>query len=286
MLIFSGKWGQSVGKFLVSSGVGEKGEIEFSKHKNGELRMIVKTNITSQDCIVVQSMAPEPNESFVELLLMVDVLKEKGARRIEVIIPFLGYSYQNRHFDGEPVSARVIARAISSSGADSVKVVDIHAMNCLEYFTVPVQNIETEKIFAKYIKNNDMNRVVVVGPDKGSRARVKRFAKMIDKPVLLLQKTRDEKTLDVVDLKIVEGEIDETCILIDDSVNSGGTVVSVSDLLRVKGAKKVIWMVTHFLGVKGSLEKVMNSADLLVTTNSVDHGLKESDKVKILEIEI
>lgn len=284
MFIFSGKWGQSVGNSLVAQGKGDAGEVELSSFKNGELRVIIKTDVSDKDCAVVQSMAPEPNESLVEILLMVDALKEAGAKSVEVIIPFLGYSYQNRHFDREPVSVRAVARAISSSGADLVKVVDVHAMNCLDYFTIPAQNIETERVFADYLSQNKMKDIVVVGPDEGSHARAGRFAKMLDRPVFLLNKTRDEKTLDVVGLEVKEGEIGETCVLIDDSINSGRTVVSVSEWLRKNGAKKVVWMVTHFLGVEGSLDKVSGSADLFVTTNSVDHGLEGGKNIEVLDL--
>ena len=264
---------------------GVKVDFSCGVFKNGEQRIKLLGNVNGARCVVVESMAPNPDEKLVRILLTVDALKENGARAVELFMPWMGYSLQNRHFDGEAVSSRVVARAISGSGADSVSVVDVHSDACLSYFTIPVKNISSAPVFSRYMQR-EQQQYTVVAPDAGSRGRVEDLAKLVNAPAAYLSKMRDEETLDVSGFTLLEGTLGETCVLVDDAVNSGRTVVGVSRWLRSQGVKRVVWCVTHFLGVSESLELILPEVDLLVTTDSVENGLKTEGKIVVLPLEL
>jgi len=285
MLIFAGSYGQTLGKSLRVWKKGQEGKYTESFFKNGERRIQINSKVSGKEVWVVQDMAREAEQALVELLLLVDALKDGGAKKITAIIPFLGYSFQNRQIAGEPISVRVIARTLSVSGIDQLMLVDLHEPTILKYFTIPVTNISTTTLFAGVVKKLKLEKnICVVAPDKGSTERAQKLAEASGLLLTRLTKERDLCTLEVGELKLVEGEVEETCVLIDDAINSGRTVVEVSECLRKRGAKKIIWLVTHFMGVAGSLEIIIPKIDLLVTTNSCAHGLKETKKVKIVEL--
>lgn len=283
MIVYAGSWGKGVSDLLVSAGY-EKGNIDISKFKNKEYRVRILDDVKNRKCVVVQSMAPEPNIAFVELLLIIEALKENGAEVVTAIVPFLGYSFQNRHFDGEPISAKVMARALSNSGVDKVEVVDLHEEGVLNFFSIPIENVSASKTFEKYLKNKTED-YVLISPDKGSRKRAHELADMLGVRVVELEKKRNEQNLNIEGLGKLEGDIKDNCIVVDDAVNSGGTMVKVADWLRQHGASHVEWLATHFLGVEESRKK-LSSVDKFVTTNSVDHGLKTCGNIEVLDLDI
>ncbi|MFH2019030.1 MAG: ribose-phosphate diphosphokinase [bacterium] len=285
MLIFAGRYGKTLGKSLTAWKKAREGEYTQSYFKNGERRIKILTEVKGEEVWVVQDMAKNADAALVELLLLIDAMKEMKAKKITAAVPFMAYSFQNRKFEGEPISARVIARTLSASGADEIILVDLHEKSILAHFTIPVKNISTTELFAEEIKKLELGKeVCVVAPDKGSAGRAERLSKLLGLPIVRVNKERDRRTLEVGGLKIVEGKLKDTCLLIDDAVNSGRTVVEVSKWLRKKGAKKIVWLVTHFMSVEGSLEMILPTIDLLITTNSCEHGLKVSSKVKIIEL--
>lgn len=285
MLVFAGEYGRSLGEALVKVDAGEKGEVEFKRFPNGELRIILQSDVKGKDCVAVQSMAIDPDRALVELMLMVDAFKENGAKRVVAVVPFMAYSYQHRHFEGEPLSVRVVGRALSVAGLGEVLVLDVHNPRVLEDFSIPVKNLDTNELFVEYVRSRGIKDCVVVSPDKGSRARATEFAEKVGCEIVQLEKKRDLATQEVVGLSVLSGDLKEgaTCIMLDDSINNGRTVAAVSQWLRGQGVKSVEVYVTHFLGVPGSLETVMKGADILVTTNTIDHGLGDSERIKVLD---
>lgn len=283
MIIVEGNYGKNLSRALAKLHKARLVEVDTKKYANRDSRVIIQEDVKGEECVVVQSMATRTNHALVELLLIADALIENGAKSVKAVVPFLGYSYQNRHFDNEPVSCRVVARMISSSVIDEITVVDLHALNCLEYFEIPVTNITTDSLFSDFAQHNNMSGYTVVAPDKGSHERAIRFAGSMGWDYALMNKRRDVSSLRVVDNELTQGSIGRKCVIIDDSINSGGTVVTVTDTLRQMGAEEVVWMVTHYLGVIGSEEKVMGAIDMLVTTNTVDHGLSENEKIRIID---
>lgn len=285
MLIFAGSYGKTLAKSLKSWQNGQSGSYEESFFKNGERKIKILSRVKGKEVWVVQDMAREAEQALIELLLLVDGLKEAGAKKIVAIVPFLAYSFQNRRFEGEPISVRVIAKMISISGIDELLLVDLHEPSSLEYFTIPVTNVSMVDIFANEIKKLKLGEdVCVIAPDKGSAKRAQKLAKITDLPLTRLTKKRNLQTLEIGGLKLIQGKITETCILIDDAVNSGRTIVEISKWLKKRGAKKVIWLVSHFMGVKGSLGRIIPMIDQLITTNSCENGLKATKKVRIIEL--
>lgn len=285
MLIFAGSYGKTLSRSLAMWKKSRIGKYSQSFFKNGERRINILTEVKGEEVWVVQDMAVNAEGALVELLLLIDAIKEMNAKKIILVVPFMAYSFQNRKSEGEPISARMMARTLSSSGVSEIILVDLHEKSILDYFTVPVKNVLTTEIFAEELKSLKLTgELCVVAPDKGSAVRVERLSKLSGLQVVRLSKERNCQTLEVEGLRIVEGKLKDTCLLIDDAVNSGRTIREVSKWLRKMGVKKIVWLVTHFMNVEGSLEMILPTIDLLITTNSCEHGLKESRKVKIIKL--
>lgn len=285
MIVFPGRFGQSVGQSLISRDGNELGLVTFSRFANGEARVTLASDVSGKECTVVQSMAPKPDEALVELLLVIDALKENGAQKISLCVPYLGYSLMNRHFDGEPVSARAVARAISSGGPDEVSVVDVHAEHVLQFFDVPVRTISPISLFGSWLTGQSLGPCVVVAPDDGAQARAREVAEALGASHVVARKVRNDKTTEIVDFTLDLDAGVETAVVVDDMVNTGGTTTRVANVLRERGVKRIVFCATHFLGVAGSLEKVAGAVDQFVTTNSIDHGLVDSERVAVLDLQ-
>jgi len=283
VIVFAGSFGKGVSRSIVDSG-DEVGRVEYSKFANGEKRVILGSDVGDKECVVVQSMTGKPDEALVEALLLIDALKENGSSGVRLVVPLLGYSLMNRHFDNEPVSARVIAKAISSSGVDEVIIVDIHSKKVLEFFDVSVRNVDSTKLFVKCFREMELDDLMVVGPDDGSSDGVERLSSGLGVDGVVCEKIRDEKSTIIEKLDINVEKVTKNVIISDDLVNTGGTISRIAELLRSKGAENVMLCAAHFLGVKGSREKVLNGVDLFVTTNSVDHGLNNGENVRVLKL--
>lgn len=283
MIIVEGSYGKVLSKALSDRYKLELIKVKTDKFANRDSRVILEGDVEGQECMLVQSMARRTNHALVELLLIADALVENGASRVRAIVPFLGYSFQNRHFDNEPVSCRVVAKMISNSQVSEITVMDLHESSSIEFFDIPSKNIETSKIFGEWLRGSGLTDFCIVTPDKGSKDRALSLASMVGCDIVVLDKKRDIGTLKVVSNEVVEGRVLENCVVVDDAINTGGTLESVCNVLRENGAKHIVWISTHFLGIEGSYERVMSNIDTLVTTNTVDHGLVESEKVKILD---
>lgn len=286
MFIIPGSWGQNLAKSLVDQGRGELGEVKFTKFPDGEKRIQLGGLIEGQEVMFVQSMAPDPDAALVEILLAVDALRESGVSRVIVFISYLGYSLTNRHFEGESVSARAVARAISSAEPDEVWLYDLHASHIVEYFSVPVKLYDPIEQFTSSVEKLRISKGVIVAPDDGAEDRARVLSENLGLPYVVAKKVRDENTTEIKSLDIDDSLIREGThvIIVDDMVNTGETVMRMAEVLKGKGVKRITLLATHFLGVKGSLERILSSIDKLITTNSVDHGLKSDKRIEVLEI--
>lgn len=283
MLIVEGNYGKSLSNAIAKRYSLRMISLTADKFANGDSRVKLAGDVSDQDCVIVQSMATRTNDSLVELLLIADALSESGAKSVRAVVPFLGYSFQNRHFEDEPISCRVSARMISASQIEEVIVIDLHEKSSIDFFDIPARNIETSKIFGEWLSRNSMNGYSIVTPDKGSKDRAEQLTSIVGGDVVVLDKKRDVQTLKVVKNEVIEGNVGKKCLVVDDAINSGGTLESVCEVLRAKGAEEIVWVSTHFLGLDGSYERVMKVVDKLVTTNTVDHGLSDSENTVVLD---
>lgn len=248
---------------------------EISVFPNTEKRLRVLGEVKNQDVALIQSLSSPVDTLVVETLLLADALERLGARSIKLIIPWLGYSLQDKVFlPGEPLSAKVIASIISHSFIERVFLLDLHNSSIPGFFSVPTEYISANQLFVEYAKASfDLKQVVVTSPDFGGLKRAKQFADALDVDMVKVEKTRDRHTNEIIETHL-QGEVaDKIALIYDDVIATGGTVISVAQTLKEKGAAQVYFMATHGLFVGEAIKKLSQASavDGIVVTNSIHH---------------
>jgi ribose-phosphate pyrophosphokinase len=258
-------------------------DCDIEKFSNGEKRIWVKDKLRGQNVVVVQSFVEPVDESIIETLLIIDALERMGARHISLVIPWMGYSLQDKVFrKGEPISAKVIADLVSKSYVKRIALMDLHNDSIPAFFDIPTSYLSALDIFAKYIKSHlDLKKSIIVSPDFGGLKRARTFAKKLKLDLANIDKDRDINTGKVKAVDVhgdVRGKI---AIVIDDVIVSGGTVVEAASCLKEFGAKKVVFLSSHALFTGRAVEKINQSKiDQIIITNTVEHNsLPENFKV-------
>ena len=261
-------------------------DIEISKFSNGEKRVWIKDDIAGENIALIQSFDKPVDENIIETLLIIDALERAGARHINFIIPWMGYSLQDKVFrDGEPIAARVIANIISNTYIKRVSLLDLHNSSTPGFFSIPTHHILALKPFVKYAKQNyELSNALVVSPDFGGLKRARSFADVLELELVNIDKHRNLHTGKVTP-KGISGDVEgKVCLIYDDIINTGGTVVETAKFLKDKGAREVHFLVTHGLFAGKGLEKMMDdSIDSVVITNSVHHD-DLPEKIKIIDV--
>jgi ribose-phosphate pyrophosphokinase len=246
---------------------------EISTFKNGEKRVWVKENIQGENIILVQSFSHPTDEHIMEFLLLTDALERLGARHINLVIPWMGYSLQDKVFrQGEPIAAKVVANLVSNSYIKRVFLMDLHNSSTPGFFAVPTFHISAIELFAEYAKNTfNLANVVVASPDFGGLKRARVFADKLGTDLVNIDKQRNLHTGQVTATEISGGDVKNKIVLLfDDCILSGSTVVETAKLLKEQGAASVNFMATHGLFVDGAENRLQESeVDSVVTTNSI-----------------
>ena len=246
--IFSGSSNISLAKKISSSLNLRLSTLEVSHFKDGEISVFVPEDVRSCKCFVVQSLCNPVNDNLMELLLIVDSLKRAYASEVIAIIPYFGYSRQERRCRvGEPISAKVVSKIISDSGIDSVIVVDLHAAQIEGFFNVPVCNISNFDLFINDIKNIEgfnPNDFVMVAPDVGAAKKTRIFSTYLNCDMAIIDKNRKKANVSEV-MNIIGNVKSKNVILVDDIVDTAGTISSASESLVQNGAKDVYIYATH-----------------------------------------
>jgi ribose-phosphate pyrophosphokinase len=261
-------------------------DVEITKFSNGEKRVWIKDDIAGENICLIQSFDRPVDENIIETLLIIDALERAGARHINFIIPWMGYSLQDKVFrDGEPIAARVIANILSNTYIKRISLLDLHNSSTPGFFSIPTHHILALKPFAKYAKQNyELSNAIVVSPDFGGLKRARTFADTLELELENIDKHRNLHTGKVTPKGItgnVEGKI---CLIYDDIINTGGTVVETAKFLKDKGAREVHFLVTHGLFAGKGLELMKDdSIDSIVISNSVHHD-DLPEKIKIIDV--
>lgn len=261
-------------------------DVEITKFDNGEKRVWIKDEIAGENICLIQSFDRPVDENIIETLLLVDALERAGTRHINFIIPWMGYSLQDKVFrDGEPIAARVIANIISNTYIKRVSLLDLHNSSTPGFFSIPTHHILALKPFTKYAKQNyELSNAIVVSPDFGGLKRARSFADVLKLELINIDKHRNLHTGKVTP-KGISGEVNgKICLIYDDIINTGGTVVETAKFLKDKGAKEVHFLVTHGLFAGKGLELMKDdSIESIVITNSVHHD-DLPEKIKIIDV--
>jgi ribose-phosphate pyrophosphokinase len=253
-----------------------------------EVFVEIQENVRGQDAFVIQSTSFPANDNLMELLILIDALKRSSARRITAVIPYYGYARQDRKPGPRtPISAKLVANLIERAGADRVLTVDLHAGQIQGFFDIPTDNLFAAPVMVRDIEERyGTDNLVVVSPDVGGVVRARALAKRIDVPIAICDKRRERPGESEV-MNVI-GDVDgKRCVLIDDIVDSGGTIVNAADALIDKGATEVMCYVTHGVLSGGAVSRIQNSKlKHLVITDSIlpTAAVQAARNIRVLSI--
>ena len=253
-----------------------------------EIFVEIQENVRGSDVFIIQSTSFPANDHLMELLIITDALRRSSARRITAVIPYFGYARQDRKVASRsPISAKLVANLITHAGADRVMTLDLHALQIQGFFDIPTDNLYASPVMVRDIKERfDLANVMVVSPDVGGVARARGLAKRINAPLAIIDKRRERAGESEV-MNVI-GDVDGyTCILIDDIVDSGGTLVNAADALLANGAKDVYAYISHGVLSGGAAARITGSKlRELVITDSIQptEAVRSAGNIRVLSI--
>jgi ribose-phosphate pyrophosphokinase len=255
---------------------------------DGEVFVEIQENVRGADVFVIQSTSAPANDHLMELLIIQDALRRSSARRITAVVPYFGYARQDRKPGPRtPISAKLVANLITRAGADRVMTLDLHAGQIQGFFDIPTDNLYASPVMVRDIKERfQLDKLMVVSPDVGGVVRARGLAKRINAPLAIIDKRRERAGESEV-MNVI-GEVDGyTCILVDDIVDSGGTLVNAADALLKNGAKDVFAYITHGVLSGGAVARVSKSRlKELVITDSIQPTaeIRAAGNIRVLPI--
>jgi ribose-phosphate pyrophosphokinase len=256
---------------------------------NGEIFVRFEESVRGADAFVLQSHTAPINKWIMEQLLIVDALRRASARRITVIMPYYGYARQDKKHRGrEPISARLMADLLKTAGADRIMTVDLHTAQIQGFFDGPVDHLVAIKILAEYINTKtERNNITVVSPDSGRVRVAEKWTDILGSPLAIIHKRRDPDVPNEVKMFEVVGEVQgRTCVLVDDMIDTGGTIVKAAETLFDNGAKEVIVTATHGILSSGANERLQNSriTEVVITDTLPIAEESKFEKLTVLSV--
>jgi ribose-phosphate pyrophosphokinase len=258
------------------------------RYNDMEVFVEIQENVRGQDMFVVQSTSFPANDHLMELLIIIDALKRASAKRITAVIPYFGYARQDRKSGSRtPISAKLVANLVTRAGADRVMTMDLHADQIQGFFDIPTDNLFAGPVMVRDIKqHNDVGNSVVVSPDIGGVVRARALAKRLATPLAIVDKRRERAGESEV-MNIIGEVAGKSCILIDDIVDSGGTLCNAAEALMAQGAKDVSAYITHGVLSGGAVARVTSSKlKHLVITDSIQatEAVKVARNIRVIGI--
>ncbi len=262
-------------------------ECNVQRFADGEVSINIEETVRGHDVFVIQSTNKPVNDNYIELLIMIDALKRASAQSINVIMPYYGYSRQDRKAASrQPISAKLMADLLQAAGATRVLCVDLHADQIQGFFDIPIDNFRALPILAKYFVDKNIEDVVVISPDHGGTTRARRLADALGAPLAIIDKRRPRPN--VAQVMNVIGEVEGmNAVIIDDMVDTAGTLVAAVEMLKIKGAKDIYCCCTHPILSDPAIERISNSAlKELVTTNTIQLEEYKKDCAKMVQLSV
>jgi ribose-phosphate pyrophosphokinase len=261
------------------------GKAEVGHFSDGELQIKILENVRGDDTYVVQPTSPPVNESVMELLIMVDALARASARRITVVIPYYGYGRQDRKSEPRvPISAKLVANLITAAGADRVLAMDLHAGQIQGFFDIPVDHLYAMPVFLDYIRQKKLTDLVIVSPDAGGVERARAFAKRLNADLAIVDKRRPRPNQASV-MNVIGDVEGKTAILLDDMVDTAGTLTEDAKALKRFGAKHVYAACSHGVLSGPAIKRIQASPiEELMISNSIPLNGRKVKKVHVLSV--
>lgn len=287
-LIFSGNANLVLAERIAQSLSMQLGECTVGRFSDGEIQVEVKESVRGMDVYVVQpTCTPDPAGNLMEMLVMIDALKRASAKRITAVVPYYGFARQDRRVNSArvPITAKLAANMVTVAGADRVLTVDLHSDQIQGFFDIPVDNIYASQLFVQDIRANGMS-VRVVSPDVGGVVRARAVAKQLDADLAIIDKRRPQANVAEV-MNIIGDVAGQHCVLVDDMVDTAGTLCKAAAALKEKGAVSVRAYCTHAVLSGPAIENIKNSPlDELVVTDTIplSRVAQECQKIRQLSI--
>ncbi len=302
MILFSGTSNVPLSEAVASALGVSLGKVEITRFIDNECRVFVKDDVAGQEVFVLQSLSIVADQHLIELCLLGQALKDLGAKRVTAVIPWLGYSKQDKAFrKGEAISAHLVAKFIEAAGFDAVITTELHSENVLQFFHIPVVEISTHTFLADTLRRKSsppatrgealraglsLENVIVVSPDKGGKSRSDRFAKEVGLDIAYLEKSRDRQT-GAVNITGIEGTVTgKDVVIFDDIINTGATALKTSEFVKRKGAASVYFLATHaVLAGSASIDLSRSVIDEVIVTDTISvSDDKRFDKLFIASV--
>ncbi len=259
---------------------------EISRFSDGEIYVQIDESVRGDDVFLIQSLSYPVNDNIMELLVTLDALKRSSAKSVNVVIPYYAYARQDRKIAPRvPISAKLIADLITVAGANRIMSMDLHAGQIQGFFNIPVDHLYASPILLDYIKNIHFDNIVIVSPDAGGVERARYYAKKLGCSIAIIDKRRPKPN--VSEIMHIIGDIkDKTAVIVDDIVDTAGTLTNAAKALHREGAKNIYACCTHPVLSGNAIEKINNSPITeLITTNTIKFNKKiASDKIKVLSV--
>ncbi|MCL2110754.1 MAG: ribose-phosphate pyrophosphokinase [Clostridiales bacterium] len=262
------------------------GKAAVSTFSDGEISVNVRESVRGRDVFIIQSTCSPGNNNLMELLILIDAMKRASAGRINAVVPYYGYARQDRKAKPrDPITAKLVANLISAAGADRVVTMDLHASQIQGYFDIPVDHLFGMPVFVRYFKKKKIADLTIVSPDHGSVTRARGMAQPLNVPIAIIDKRRQKANES--EIMNVIGDIEgQACILVDDIIDTAGTITNAANKLTELGATEVYACATHGVLSGEAIERIQaSSIRELVVLNTVNIGEEKLiDKIKVLSV--
>ncbi|MFR4018726.1 MAG: ribose-phosphate pyrophosphokinase, partial [Clostridia bacterium] len=263
------------------------GKAKAAKFSDGEINVTVGETVRGSDCYIIQSTCDPVNDNLMELLIMIDAMKRASAGRINAVIPFFGYARQDRKAKArDSISAKLVANLLESAGADRVITMDLHAMQIQGFFDIPVDHLQGRPVLAEYYTEKKADDIVIVSPDHGGVVRARYMAEMLECPIAIVDKRRPAPNQSEV-MNVIGDVKDKNCIILDDMIDTAGSITNAASAIKKLGAKNVYVAVTHGVLSGPAIERLENSVIeevIILNTIPLTDEKKKSTKIKTLSV--
>lgn len=288
LMLFSGNSNPGLASEIARSLGIKVGNAVVAQFSDGEINIEINDNVRGRDVFIIQSTCAPTNKNLMELVLMSDALRRASAGRITAVVPYFGYARQDRRVRSVrvPISAKVVADMLNNVGIDRVVTVDLHSEQIQGFFDCAVENVYGAPVLLNDIEKQKYQDLIVVSPDIGGVVRARAVAKQLNTDLAIIDKRRPEANQAQV-MNIIGDVVDRTCLLVDDIVDTAGTLCKAADALKARGAKQVVAYCTHPVLSGNALENLCNSQlDTLVVANSIplSEEAKASGKIRSLSL--